>query len=122
VKKSLNEWVKWLQVRIPELKKGANEYWVKQALEGYHKEVEKEKNIELNITGLSNEIDLNKLSKLLKYSDKYEISIQFWPDQIAVYISKDGVDLNDYGGGFDFAVSKSIEYLERLTGNKELNI
>lgn len=67
---------------------------------------------------LPNEIDLGVLANLLKYSDKYEISIQFWPDQIAVFICKDGVDLKDFGGGFEFAVSKSISYLDRITGNE----
>ena len=66
---------------------------------------------------LPNEIDLDQLSRLLAYSDKYEISIQFWPKQIAVYIAKDGVDLQDYGGDFDFAIGRSIEYLDRVTGN-----
>ena len=66
---------------------------------------------------LPNEIDLDQLRRLLAYSDKYEISIQFWPEQIAVYIAKDGVDLQDYGGDFDFAIGRSIEYLDRVTGN-----
>jgi hypothetical protein len=64
---------------------------------------------------LPNEIDLAELKKLLAFSDRYEISIQFWPEIIAVYIAKDGVDLADYGGDFDFAIGKSIEYLERIT-------
>lgn len=73
---------------------------------------------ELTVSGmLPNEIDLEQLSRLLAYSDKYEISIQFWPKQIAVYIAKDGVDLQGYGGDFDFAIGRSIEYLDRVTGN-----
>ncbi len=60
---------------------------------------------------LPNEIDLELLSKLLMYSDKYEISIQFWPKQTAVYIAKDGVELKDFGGDFEFAVRKGISYL-----------
>ena len=66
---------------------------------------------------LPNGIDLSALANLLKYSDKYQISIQFWPDQIAVFVEKDNVDLKDFGGDFDFAVSKSIAYLDRITGN-----
>lgn len=66
---------------------------------------------------LPNEIDLEQLRRLLAYSDKYEISIQFWPEQIAVYIAKDGVYLQDYGGDFDFAIGRTIEYLDRVTGN-----
>lgn len=68
---------------------------------------------------LPNGIDLKQLARLLKYSDRYDISIQFWTDQIAVFISKHGVDLKDYGGDFDFAVTRSIEYLDKITGRKE---
>ena len=68
---------------------------------------------------LPNKIDLLELKKLLRFSDKYEISIQFWPQQIAVYIAKDGVDLKDFGGDFDFAIGKSIDYLVRITGGNE---
>lgn len=64
---------------------------------------------------LPNGINLQKLSTLLAYSDRYEISIQFWPEQTAVYLAKDGVDLNDWGGDFDHAVSSAIGYLERVT-------
>ena len=56
-----------------------------------------------------------ELARLLKYSDKYEISIQFWPEQQAIYIAKDGVDLQDYGGDFDDITDKAIEYLDRIT-------
>jgi len=66
---------------------------------------------------LPNDINLLELKKLLMFSDRYEISIQFWPDQIAVYIAKDGVDLKDFGGDFDFAVTRAIEYLVRITGS-----
>jgi hypothetical protein len=69
------------------------------------------------LTPLPNDIDLFELKKLLAFSDKYEISIQFWPEQIAVYIAKDGVDLTDFGGDFYFAVGKSIEYLVRINSN-----
>jgi hypothetical protein len=67
---------------------------------------------------LPNEIDLTLLSRLLMFSSKYELSIQFWPEQTAVYISKDGVDLQDYGGDFKFAVGLAIEYLEQIAGRK----
>jgi hypothetical protein len=62
-----------------------------------------------------NESQVKQLQILLSYSDRYEISVQFWPDQTAVYIEKDGVDLNSFGGDFDFAVGKSVEYLDRVT-------
>ena len=54
------------------------------------------------------------LHKLLKYSDRYDISIQFWVDQTVVYISKGGVDLQSYGGDFEFAIKSSIAYLDRI--------
>lgn len=31
-------WIKWLQVRIPILKDKANEFWLAQALDGFHKD------------------------------------------------------------------------------------
>ena len=71
------------------------------------------------LTPLPNDIDLLELKKLLTFTDKYEISIQFWPQQIAVYIGKDGVDLTDFGGDFDFAVGESIEYLGRITSHND---
>jgi hypothetical protein len=67
------------------------------------------------LTPLPNDIDLVELKNLLSFSDRYEISIQFWPQQTAVYIAKDGVDLTDFGGDFDFAVGKAIKYLIRIT-------
>lgn len=59
-------------------------------------------------------IQVVKLHSLIKYSDKYQINIQFWPEQTAVYISKDDVDLKDFGGSFDFAIDSSLQYLERI--------
>lgn len=57
---------------------------------------------------------MKQLQILISYSHKYEISVQFWPDQTAVYIAKDGVDLNSFGGDFDFAIGSSIQYLDRI--------
>lgn len=54
-----------------------------------------------------------ELKKLLKFSDRYEISIQFWPDQISVFIAKDDVDLESYGGDFE-AIKRAIQYLNRI--------
>lgn len=62
---------------------------------------------------------LVKLGQLLRYTDVYEINIQFWPEQTAVYIGKDGVDLQDYGGSFDFAIDRAIEYLNRINKTKQ---
>lgn len=64
-------------------------------------------------------MDFAQLKRLLKYSDRYEISIQFWPGQVAVFIAKDGVDLNSWG---DYSGAKSIksaiEYLDRINKKK----
>lgn len=68
------------------------------------------------INDLPNDINLLKLKELLKFSDKYEISIQFWPDQIAVYIAKDGIDLIDFGGSF-LVINNAISYLNRINSN-----
>lgn len=54
------------------------------------------------------------LSKLLTFSNKYEITIQFWPDQTTVFIAKDGVELIDFGGDYYFVIEKSLEYLNRI--------
>ena len=62
----------------------------------------------------NDEIDLKLLGMLLEYSDRYEINIQFWPKQTTVYIAKNDVDFEDYGGDFDFAIRSSIEYLDRI--------
>ena len=86
-------------------------------MEAYHQAKLKLLDIPIVSGMLPNEIDLGQLSRLLTYSDKYEISIQFCPKQTAVYIAKDGVDLQDYGGDFDFAIGRSVEYLNRVTGN-----
>ena len=58
-----------------------------------------------------------KLPELLKYRDRYEISIQFWPEQTAVYIYKDGVELASYGN--PNAITRGIEYLDRITRGVE---
>lgn len=58
---------------------------------------------------------LQKLKELLYFSNVYEINIQFWPDQTAVYISKGGVDLNDFGGSdFDLPVEMALQYLRKI--------
>lgn len=62
---------------------------------------------------------LNRLGRLLKYSSRYEISIQFWPDQTAVYIAKNDVDLVSYGGNFDHGIGASLQYLDRINKNKK---
>ena len=39
---NLKNWILWLQARIPSLKESYNIYWLKQAMEGYKKEMSKE--------------------------------------------------------------------------------
>lgn len=68
--------------------------------------------------------ELSILIDLLKYSNRYEISIQFWPQQTAVYIAKDGVDLKDFGGHDRREIfENALQYLHRINhkdsnGNK----
>ncbi len=60
-------------------------------------------------------INVKNLDKLISYSDRYEINIQFWPNQISVYLSKDGVDLNSWGSSEpNFAIVEAIKYLDRI--------
>lgn len=71
---------------------------------------------------LPNDIDLVQLKELLMYSNKYEISIQFWPNQTCVYIAKDLVDLNNFSGNFRFAVGSAINYLARINKQQPNNL
>jgi len=66
------------------------------------------------------ELQSKRLRALLVYSDDYEISIQFWPKQTAVYISKDGIDLYDVGGDFDTAIHSATEYLNKINRKKDI--
>jgi len=71
---------------------------------------------------LPNEIILSELRELLSFSNIYEISIQFWPDNISVYIAKDGVDLVDFCGmDFKDTVTLSTDYIKRITGIENKN-
>jgi hypothetical protein len=55
------------------------------------------------------------MTKVLHYSDRYEITVQFWPEYKTAYIAKDGVDLYSYGS-YDTAetLSDIINYLDRI--------
>ena len=61
--------------------------------------------------------DLTKLwLRLLKYSEKYEISYQMWPNQHTIYIAKDGVDLYSYGSYEALETMRgALAYLDRIT-------
>jgi len=65
-------------------------------------------------------IDLLKLAELIRYSDRYEISIQFWPEQTAVFIEKDGVELTSFGSSDDdFAITTAVDYLNAINQKKK---
>lgn len=73
----------------------------------------------MNTSELPNDIKLEQLQKLLMFSDRYEISIQFLPDQIAAFISKDEIDLQEFGGSFKFAVGITIRNKSNGISNEE---
>lgn len=64
---------------------------------------------------LPNEIDINKIEKLLLLSNKQDICIFFRHNITTVSISRDGVDLFDTGGNDgNKALDESIGYLQRV--------
>lgn len=66
------------------------------------------------------ELNILKLMKsIIRYSNKYEISIQYWPDQWAIFIAKDGIDLTSFGGEPEDTLERGLEYLNRITKNNE---
>ena len=54
------------------------------------------------------------LKKIIRYSKKYEISIQFWPFQWAIFIQKDGVELTSFGGEPEETLQRGLDYLNRI--------
>lgn len=56
-----------------------------------------------------------KLFQLLSYTYKYDITIQFWVESTNIYINKANVELQSYGGSFDYSVGKALDYLNRIT-------
>ncbi len=64
---------------------------------------------------MSTEIIIGSLlTRIIRYSNRYEINIQFWPDQWAVYISKDDVELTSFGGDPEETLKMAIDYLDRI--------
>lgn len=58
-------------------------------------------------------------TKLLKWSDVYEISFQMWPHQYTIFIEKDGVELWSFGTDEPIEpLQKANQYLERINGVK----
>jgi hypothetical protein len=64
---------------------------------------------------MSEEIIIGSLlTKIMRYSKKYEISVQFWPDQWAIFINKDGIELTSFGGEPENTLRRGVEYLDRI--------
>lgn len=61
----------------------------------------------------------SNLLKLLAYTDRYDLSIQFWVESTNVYINKANVELQSYGGDFDHAIGSALKYLDRINRVKE---
>lgn len=65
------------------------------------------------------------LDEIEHFSEKYQISFQFWgPDNNNVYISKDHVELTSFGGRetINDILIVTLEYLRRINGiKKEIN-
>jgi len=60
----------------------------------------------------------NLMYQLFRFSDRYEISIQLWPEQYTVYIAKDGVDLTSFGSSDVVdTLKRSLEYLTGINKN-----
>ncbi len=59
--------------------------------------------------------EINLFAALIKYSERYEINFQFWPDQKTVYIAKDGIDLTSFSSdNVADTLAQVIEYLNRI--------
>jgi chromosome segregation ATPase len=56
-----NNWIGWLQARIPATKKGANEFWLRQALNGYSNE--QTQSLKQEIKELKHEIKVVEFQK-----------------------------------------------------------
>jgi hypothetical protein len=65
---------------------------------------------------LLSDLGFNKeLVQLLSYRNRYDISIQFWNNNYcAVFIEKNDVELQNYGGNDEFAIGESLKYLNRI--------
>lgn len=61
----------------------------------------------------------SNILKLLAYTDRYDLSIQFWVESTNVYINKANVELQSYGGDFDHAISSALKYLNKINRVKE---
>jgi hypothetical protein len=54
-------------------------------------------------------------TRLMAYSDRYMISFQMWPDQYAIYIAKDDVELHSTGSSNAIeTMTYAVNYLDRI--------
>lgn len=67
------------------------------------------------LENLPNGINMELVRMLFSYSDVFQISVHLEKELVSVYIKKNDVELNDFGGDFNFAFQNSIDYLERIT-------
>lgn len=60
-----------------------------------------------------------KFLEVAYYSNTYGFQFQFWGDFNAVFISKQGVDLKDYGGNVSIedVLTFCIDYVKRINPN-----
>ena len=61
------------------------------------------------------------LKELERFSDKYEYNIQVWNSGNAIYLSKDDVELINYGGHISLVncMRKILEYIYRINQTPE---
>lgn len=73
-----------------------------------------------DINGLQQEIlTASLMLRLIDYGEKYEISVQLWPQYKTIYVAKDGVDLFSYGDhDLQRVLSRILEYLDRINAKK----
>lgn len=83
----LNNWIGWLQAKIPVLKKSENVFWLKQALIGYAKcEFFKP---ESGDTILSAEEYLNITNRHLLFSQHFDQIIEFAESYVALAVEQE---------------------------------
>ena len=67
------------------------------------------------------EIERKLWTRLIRYSETYEISVQLWPTQKTIHIAKDSVELFSCSYGpadLEDALIKALSYLDRITKAK----
>jgi len=60
-------------------------------------------------------VNAHMIQRIMAYSQRYEISMQLWPNQKVVFLAKDGVDLTSYGcEDINESMDFIIKYLDRV--------